>query len=481
MNDFNPGHGHPDDDLKWDRQTLIDRSRDFERNHPIVSGVISSNSTSIIGAGLSMQSRIDGQFLGLSDEQSEALETQIEREWRLFSQTVECDLSRTADFNSLQDMALAGSFVAGEAIGVLSFLQRGKNPYALKVQLVEPERLCNENNQADTSTLYEGVQKDANGAPTYYHIASDFPGRINGDRITWQKIPAFNESAGLRNVLHVFKQKRPGQTRGVPYLAPVVEPLYSLGRYSKAELDAAVVSSFFTVLLKSELPDSTLERWAEKTLYDANGNPRSNDTSGLHLGPGSIIGLDPLDKVDIVNPARPNANFDPFVSSILRQIGIALEIPFEVLIKHYSSSFSASYASMNDAWRFYKTRRIWFVRQFCQPIFEAFMYEAVARGRIQAPGFFQDPMIRAAYCTAEWVGPTKQHLNPVDEANAIKTRTEIGLTTMAYETAEYNGGQFEQNTRQIKKEIAAKKDAGLIVEPAKIEQKPTQEGQNVPD
>ena len=40
------------------------------------------------------------------------------------------------------------------------------------------------------------------------------------------------------------------------------------------------------------------------------------------------------------------------------------------------------------------------------------MAEAVARGRIQAPGFFADPAVRKAYTDCAWNGPARTNLNP---------------------------------------------------------------------
>lgn len=49
-------------------------------------------------------------------------------------------------------------------------------------------------------------------------------------------------------------------------------------------------------------------------------------------------------------------------------------------------------------------RREWLADDFCRPCYEVWMSEAVARGRIYAPGFFQNPAIRAAYLGSEWLG-----------------------------------------------------------------------------
>ena len=82
----------------------------------------------------------------------------------------------------------------------------------------------------------------------------------------------------------------------------------------------------------------------------------------------------------MVNPGRPNPNFDPFVIAVLKQIGAALEIPYEILIMAFSSNYSASRAAILEFFKVVKMYRAWFVADFCQPIYEEWLSEAVAKG-----------------------------------------------------------------------------------------------------
>ena len=80
---------------------------------------------------------------------------------------------------------------------------------------------------------------------------------------------------------------------------------------------------------------------------------------------------------------RPNTAFDGFVLAVLRQVAVGLELPFEVLIKHFTSSYSAARAALLDAWKFYKGRRAWLVWTFCQPVYEMVVSELVAAGYVR--------------------------------------------------------------------------------------------------
>ena len=87
--------------------------------------------------------------------------------------------------------------------------------------------------------------------------------------------------------------------------------------------------------------------------------------------------------------------------------------------------------------------------------------EAIARGRIHAPGFFLDPVIRMAYCGAQWNGPAQGMVDPVKEVSAAEKRIEIGISTRQRETTELLGGDFESNVAQLARENQMMKDAGL--------------------
>ena len=96
--------------------------------------------------------------------------------------------------------------------------------------------------------------------------------------------------------------------------------------------------------------------------------------------------------------------------------------------------------------------RAWFVTDFCQPVYEIWLAEAVAVGRIKAPGFFGDPLRRAAWSHCNWDGPAQTHLDPVKEARANEILTRNGWKTNAQITREAYGGDWNENITQLEQE-----------------------------
>lgn len=178
-------------------------------------------------------------------------------------------------------------------------------------------------------------------------------------------------------------------------------------------------------------------------------------------GPGKAVNLLPGESVEVPDMGRPNSNYDPFFLSILKQIGPALGMPFEVLIKHFSSSYSASRAALLDFGRMVRVERDFMETYFCEPIKDLWFEEAVSLGRINAPGFFADDRIKQAYTRVTWTGDSQGSIDPEKEVSAAERRIALGISTIEKESILYDGGDWEANITQRAKEKQLMDDLGL--------------------
>lgn len=437
-----------------DLPTLREASRDLERNAPLAGGAIATVVTNVVGSGLKMRAQIDRDALGLGDDAADTWEREAERLWSLWATSQESDFARTLRFGAIQRQAFRAALSGGDCFVVLRHKARAGSPFALKLQTMEGDRVSNPNRGRDTDTLAGGVELDAEtGAPVAYHVTDRHPGDGLRSALTWNRVPAFGPDSGRRLVLHLFRAIRPEQRRGVPYLAPVIESLKQLTRYSEAEIMAAVITSCFAIVTKT--PNGMGGEFE-----DANATKKDGGKIDL-INPGQMVDLAPDESLENFAPERPNVNFDPFVMAILRQIGVALELPFEVLIKHFTASYSAARAALLEAGKFFREYRSWLAEELCQPVYEEFIGECVARGLLAAPGFFADPLVARAWCGAAWIGPAPGQIDPGKEADANATMVDRGWKTDAEVTAEMTGGDWERNAAQRKKEIATARDAGM--------------------
>ena len=466
------------EDIERNVPTLRKRSRDLYMGAPIATGALKSTVTNVVGAGLKLNAQIDYEFLGMTAEEADAWETKVEREFDFWASSKDCDITRMNNFYELQWLAFLSQLQSGDVFALLPTTKRMTTPYELCVQLIEADRVCNSSIHAmsQDNKIVNGVEIDSKGEVIAYHIADYHPDSAMAIQNKWHRVEKFGSKTGRLNALHLMEMERPEQRRGVPILAPVFESLKQLNRYSEAELMAAVISGMFTVFVTTEAPQS-----GDFGGIGVEDEIDPDDETTVELGNGLVNYLNEGEKVETSNPGRPNTAFDGFVTSICRQIGVALEIPYEVLMKHFTSSYSASRGALLEAWKMYKRRREWLANDFCQPIYEEFLAEAVAKGRIHAPGFFDDPIIRKAYAKAEWNGPTQGQLDPLKEVNAAAKRVEEGFSTRTRETIELTGGDFFANHNLRVQEEKIRSEAGFNVvkqqsEPIKIDDNEDNEG-----
>ena len=461
---FNAPSGSPREDIDFNNFTLRQRARMLYMASPIATSAIKTNRTNVVGVGLKLKSRIDRQVLGLTPEQAEAWQNQTEREFSLWASSKRaCDATGMNTFFGLQQLALVSWLLSGDCIGVLKQYETTKLlPYSLRVHLIESDRIATPadygagavinittgKNPETGNAIYDGVEVDSNSMVVAYHIRNTYPYEVGAPSTTWTRVLAYQEHTGLPNVVHVMDSERPDQYRGVSYLAQVIEPLLQLRRYTESELMAAVVESFFTAFIKTEAPTDDMP------FNQVEDNPPAEprEPNEYSMGPGQVNIMAPGEDVTFADPKRPAGGFDAFVTAISTQLGAALEVPADLLLKKFNASYSASRAALMEAWKAFKMRREWLADDFCRPIYEVWMSEAVARGRIYAPGFFTNPEIRAAYLGSEWLGPSQGQLDPVKEITAEILACSEGFSTHEQSTIRLNGGQWDSNVEQLQRE-----------------------------
>ena len=448
LKEWIPESGSPAYHITYDLDFLRRRSHDLVRNSPMGLAAVSTLAANVIGPGLRAQPQIDAEFLGLEEEQASRWERQARREFELFANGT-FDITNSFSFAQLQELAFRSVLVSGDCFVLFPRrTRRGGNPYRTRLQLIEGERIINDHHMGETNDYNNGIRRDEFGSPIAYTVASGELDSLIGGDVTYMEVPAFGAQTGRQNVLHVFFPTRPNQPRGVPLLTPVMESLKQLSRYMESELMAAVVASLYTIFVKSEL-----EGTASSVGDDLGKAAPAGATEGdMSLGNGSVVFMEPGESIDTANPNRPNTAFDPFFVAIMKQIGAALDIPLELLFKHFQSSYSASRGAMLMAWKHFMVRRSVMASMFCQPIYELFLEEAILLGRLQAPGFLEDPLIRSAYAKVEWVGSPMGTVDPVKDAKAQELYLKMGVKTRARVTQETTGEYWEDTNRQIQHE-----------------------------
>lgn len=483
--------GSAKEDIEDNIDVLRQRSRDAYMGVPTAAAALKTKRTNVIAGGLMPTPQVDAEYLNMTEEQSIALHGQIIREFSLWADSPLCDADKVDNFYKLQQLAFLSYLMNGDAIALLPFreAQEPGQPYNLRVRLIEADRICSPNlydrlvpcevQGYRVQQIVQGIETDAEGAVIAFWICNRHPltstAMVQPGEMKWTRVEAYGKKTGRKNVLHIISRERIGQRRGVPTLAPVLETIKQMGRYTDAEITAAVISSYFTVFIRSQEASDAMP-FGE--LLPPDKQIDKPDKGSIEMGPGMIVDLGPGETPEFADPKHPNSGYDKFTDALIKQIGAALEIPPEVMFKQFSTSYSAARGALNEFWRTCNMEREWFASDFCQAVYEEWFSEAVARGRIHAPGFFDDPAIKKAYTGCTWNGPARTNLNPVQEVNAAVKRVEAGFSTAEQETAQMTGGDYRQNIRQRITEAKQKREVDEIANPTQIASTSVQTGGN---
>lgn len=472
LSQWNPTAGSANVDTIRDLPMLRARSRDQMRNAPVALGALNTTVSHVVGTGLTYTPAIDAEFLGLDDEQAEEWQDDVKRRFKAWAESTDCDVARQLDFYGVQELVFRTYLESGDSFVLTPRIARAGKPAKLALQIIEADRVCNPSRAADSQTVIDGIEiYPATGEVIACHIARNHPGASLYATGTnkWDRVTVRGSATGRRNVLSIFKPLRPGQVRGVPWIAPILEPLKQLGRWSDAELNAAVVSGLMATFI-------TMDPTAFDTLYDEDAQGAIVTNAGKWSGEmesGKAINLLPGESIESNSPGRPNPAFDPFWTAMVRQIGMALEMPYEVLVMHFQSSYSAARAALLMAWKSFRSKRDLLAKMLCQPVFELWLADEIAEGRINAPGFFADDVVRAAWCAAIWTGDGPGSIDPAKEVDAAQKRVDLGISTKQAESILHDGVDWEQKHEQRVKEINAEKRDGIYIPPAGSPAMPT--------
>lgn len=466
----------PQEDVGNNLALLRERSRDLYMSGGLAASAINKNISNVLGPGLTLKCQLNYRALGLTPQQAKEWEEKTEYEFELWASS-KIDHTGLHDFYDCQRVMLTGWLLNGDSLAVVKYAERPdvKNPYLLRLHMIEADRLCTPDSLSSALAgidgslsmeyveldnghrIYNGVETDSSGKVVAYYICNQYPQSLLPSRrpVSWQRVEAINYITGLPNVLFIVQPERAEQYRGVPYLAPVIEELKQMTRYTEAEITAAIINSFFTAFITSEGPTNELpfgDSIEESQQLQLSPEERLNS---YELGPATINVLGPGEKVTFGEPKHPVSGFEQFMKTMAQLVGAALDMPYEMLLGVFNSSYSASRAALLQAWRPFRDRRDWFAHEFCQPVYETWLWEAVATGRIQAPGFFTDPMRRKLWSQAIWIGPSPGQIDPVKEVQAAALRIKYRFSTHEREAMELTGMDYDNNVDVLRREYEA--------------------------
>ena len=464
--------GDSDEDIVYNLPLLRVRSRDLFMGSPVAAAAILTLRTNTIGNGLVALPQVDHEVLGLSKADAAKTNKLISDEFDLFADTVEADWNRRSTFYQLQDLVFVNENISGDVLALLPMKQRRNSVYDTRIRLIEADRIMNPmllpvdapRTIDGQPQIFGGVELTLDGEVDAYWVSPVHPFGMGFISLPppemFKRIPVYGEETGRPTALLCTEMERPEQRRGVPILAKCLMEMKNLQRYIESTTVQNVIKSYFTSFVTSAMPSTDMFQGIvdDETIQDL---LIDRDPYLVKLGPGIVNWMRPGDSIHFPVGAGPEKEFDPYVTALCKFVGASMGIPFEVLLKQFNASYSASRASLLQFWGRVKVLRQQVIDQFCQPVYVAWMMEAISKGVWKAPGFFDNPRIQRAWTKCAWSGSSPGSIDPLKEILATERKVKIGVSTLERECLEINGSDWRANAVQQGLELKFRAANGL--------------------
>jgi lambda family phage portal protein len=401
---------------------LRDRSRDLVRNNGYASSGLEKLVAYQVGTGIVPRSMT-------GDPTADKAANDAWDEWAR-----KADLTCRLDVYGLQALVARSRAEAGEGLALLVPLganetRRRQQRVGLAVQILEPDHLDVTYDEVlpGGRQIRQGVEMDAAGTPVGYWLNENHPGEYE---IAFR--PGFaRRRFDAGRMLHLYRQDRPGQLRGVPDLASVMLKLRQLDDLEDATLQQAVVQACVAAFVTSD---------AESSKGPLEGINSRTGAQEKVIRPGMTERLLPGESVEFLTPS-PNGQFDALSRHQLRVIAEGFGLTYDLLTGDLSQ---ANYSSLRAGRLAFKRRLeqaqwLTIIPRFCQPVWDAFVQAAQLAGVLPP---------RAGPWPVEWAPPRFEMVDPLKDTLAIEKQLRLGLTTWGQAVAEM-GWDPKRQAREI--------------------------------
>lgn len=438
------GTRSPDLELRYELRILRNRARELQRNSPFMARFHDLVAENVIGPrGM----RLQAKNLKQDGTPFERVNTSIEEAWEEWSRPQNCDAAQTLSLPELLSLCVAAWATDGEAVArIIKGPLAG--PFGIRIQLLDADyldELKNEeairgrNGEILQNMIRQGVELDQFGAPVAYHIWTRHPADPSLDRERI-RVPA-------DEIIHLFRPARPGQHRGVPTAAAVMQMVKMLDGYFEAELVAARTAAASMAAIETPNPEVAIPL-----------DPNAAGTEiPFEVEPGAMLKLNPGEKLSMWDPQHPTAAFPDFTRALLHAIASGLGISYGTLTGDLSQ---ANYSSMRvgmlaerDHWR----RLQEFVAvHVLDRIYQAWLPMALLNQRIPAITDFD----AARWSRVRWQARGFDWVDPLKEIEGELLEVAAGVNTLTRLAAE-RGYDFEEILAERRDELATLEKYGV--------------------
>lgn len=402
----------PNQEIWRDLATLRNRSRDLRRNNPYAARGIQVITSNVVGPGIQTQFIKPGAEVQVTSP--------LEERWYNWANTPAIDYDGRHNIFGLQRLINDCLVESGEVL-VRRRVQSNLD-FPVQYQILEPDFLdatINNLVAVNGNKIIQGIEFDSNGKRVAYHLFETHPG---GNGLEYGAYTIKSNRVPASEVRHVFRMDRPGQARGVPWLAPCIIRMKDLDDFEDAQLTRQKIAACFVAFIRDIDPNAA----------DLNQDEEPCDNPE-RVEPGIIENLPANKQVEFGNPPTVE-NYKEFVTVHLHAIAAGLGITYSALTGDLSQvNFSSGRMGHLEFQRNLETwRKEIIIGQFMEPVVEDFRNFSAILG---AP---TDGWIH------KFISPRREMIDPTKEVPAAIEAIKAGLSTLSEEIMSQGKDPAEQ-------------------------------------
>ena len=395
------------------RKTLRTRARYEVQNNSYARGIVKTLADDTVGTGPRLQMLLE----------NDDTNNKIEHDFAVWAQRIRLAAKlRTIRMARCQD---------GEAFAVLAQNPRLSTDVKLDLQLVEADRVTDDEMKTDGSSV-DGITFDQFGNPMSYRVLKKHPGGTDSFNMEAYTVKA-------ENMIHVFRQDRPEQHRGIPEITAALPLFAHLRRFTLAVVSAAEAAADFAGILYTDSPAS-----GEADAVEA------MDT--IQLERNMLLTMPGGWKMSQVDPKQPVTTYGEFKREILNEIARCLSMPYNIAAGNSSGyNYASGRLDHQTYYKALKVDRSFMEIEILDRVFDLWLKEW---------SLATHTSIDLCACRHVWFWDGQEHVDPGKEATAQQIRLDARTTTLAAEYAK-QGKDWETELRQIARERKLMKELGI--------------------
>ena len=391
-----------------DLQTIRNRAHQLYRNSGFISNGVNKNSVNEVGTGIRLHPQMTNK----------SLRKRVLDLWESFIE--DCDSDGNTNFYGLQNLAVTSRELAGECF-IRRRIRKLSSAYRvpLQIQLMESDYLPEQYfiYPDNGNEVLAGKELNRSGKVVAYHFYPYHPNDLQMKRLYisstgYIRVPA-------QNIIHHYKQTRPGQLRGVSSIATPFVKSKTLEEYEDTELTRKANRAGFTGVIKRSSVDPE-EEWR----FDPfTGQPLDIGDDGslepVELQSNTMLQLLPGEEATFYDSDKGDTAFDAFTRNQRLSMAAGLSgIPYELMTGDYKGMQDRLIkAVMLQYQRQIETlQETITIHQICKRVYSWFMDVIVATGLIDIPDYMQN---RHEYLRALWIPHAWKYIHPEQEINAV--------------------------------------------------------------